>query len=90
MTTSSIVVLVDGPCFEYPEVLKSLNRVLDGTPKVRVSDYLDCAQSSRRRGRLSGWSIGLGRLRTHLVFHSFKLTRPRKTQPVRRSIHLGN
>jgi hypothetical protein len=24
----------------YPEVLKSLNRVLDGTPKVRVSDVI--------------------------------------------------
>jgi len=24
-STSSIVVPVDGPCFEYPEVLKSLN-----------------------------------------------------------------
>ena len=37
---SSIVVPVDGPCFEYPEVLKSLNTVLDGTPKVRVSDVI--------------------------------------------------
>lgn len=25
----------------YPEVLKSLGRVLDGTPKVRVSDVLN-------------------------------------------------
>lgn len=24
----------------YPEVLKSLNKVLDGTPKVRVSDVI--------------------------------------------------
>jgi len=24
----------------YPEVLKSLNTVLDGTPKVRVSDVI--------------------------------------------------
>jgi hypothetical protein len=39
-STSSIVVPVDGPCFEYPEVLKSLNRVLDSTPKVRVSDVI--------------------------------------------------
>ena len=37
---SSIVVPVDGPCFEYPKVLKSLNRVLDGTPKMRVSDVI--------------------------------------------------
>ena len=39
-STSTIVVPVDGPCFEYPEVLKSLNRVLDSTPKVRVSDVI--------------------------------------------------
>jgi hypothetical protein len=36
---SSIVVPVDGPCFEYPEVPKSLNRELDGTPKVRQSAW---------------------------------------------------
>ena len=39
-STSSIVVPVDGPCFEYPEVLKSLNTALDGTPKVRLSDVI--------------------------------------------------
>ena len=66
---SSIVVPVDGPCFEYPKVLKSLNRVLDGTPKMRVSDVITFAQRSRRLGRLSGSSIGLGRLRSRLVFH---------------------
>jgi len=39
-TSSIIVVPVDGPRFEYPEVLKSLNTVLDGTPKVRLSDVV--------------------------------------------------
>ena len=60
-TSSIIVVPVDGPCFEYPEVLKSLNTVLDGTPKGRLSDVItsDPAQSSSS-GRLRGSSIGLG------------------------------
>jgi len=35
----SIVVPVDGPSFEYPQVPKSLNRELDGTPKVRQSAW---------------------------------------------------
>src|SRR6266851_5094273 len=36
-STSSIVVPVDGPCFEYPEVPKSLNTVLDARfpPRMR-------------------------------------------------------
>ena len=64
-STSSIVVPVDGPCFEYPEVLKSLNTVLDGTPKVHVSRVITSTpvQSRRRRNRLRGSPIGLGLLR---------------------------
>ncbi len=57
-TSSIIVVPVDGPCFEYPEVLKSLNRALDGTPKVRVSDVITSTLGRKSEKDVHGSACG--------------------------------
>jgi len=45
----------------YPEVLKSLNKVLDGAPSVRVSDVISFDPSQDRRRGVSRLSIWFGR-----------------------------
>ena len=42
----------------YPEVLKKLGKVLDGTPKVRVSDVISSQFTTRRRLLPPNLSIG--------------------------------